>query len=596
MLPRFYLACALSFGPSVAFAQSTAAASTAIFTSGVWSGNVTPTSVSVVTRLVTAGQKVRLQVSTSATLTPAIFSSAATTAASAGNTLTLSVQGLQPDTDYYYGIEVAGVLRTEAISRGQFHTFPLGRASFRIAFASCSDYNAPDQRAFDAIAAEKPLLFIHMGDLHYHDTNSTNVDDYRANYDAVLNQPNQSALYRSVPLAYMWDDHDFCGNDSDTTFIGRDTARAVYKERAPHYPIASNAGGTIAQSFTVGRVRVIMTDLRSAADPPTKKDNSAKSHLGTAQKAWFKQELINARDAGFPVVLWVSTNPWIGQLDPTEDIDNWTSYQTERTEIANFIRDNRITNVAILAGDMHALAYDDGTHSDYATGGGAPLSVLQAASLTQGGSIKGGPYSGAPLPGSPQYGILEVYDSGGPSIACRFLGMRAGDGRKMSYTFSTFNVASPQAQAFSNISTLARLATGDDSLVSGFVIPGSASRTILVRAVGPTLAQFGVADALAAPQLIVFQNGKPIVTNQAWASAPVPVNADAGNLSDPEAGDAINRLNAAFDSVGAFRLTDPTSLDAAALLTLAPGSYTIQVKSATGTAGSTLLEVYNVPQ
>jgi hypothetical protein len=222
--------------------------------------------------------------------------------------------------------------------------------------------------------------------------------------------------------------------------------------------------------------------------------------------------------------------------------------------------------------------------------------VLQAASLTQGGSIKGGPYSGAPLPGSPQYGILEVYDSGGPSIACRFLGMRAGDGRKMSYTFSTFNVASPQAQAFSNISTLARLATGDDSLVSGFVIPGSASRTILVRAVGPTLAQFGVADALAAPQLIVFQNGKPIVTNQAWASAPVPVNADAGNLSDPEAGDAINRLNAAFDSVGAFRLTDPTSLDAAALLTLAPGSYTIQVKSATGTAGSTLLEVYNVPQ
>ncbi len=596
MLPRFYLACALSLGSAVALAQPTTSASVAIFASGVWSGNVTPTSASVVTRLVTAGQKVRLQVSTSATLTPAIFSSAATTAVSAGNTLTLSVQGLQPDTDYYYGIEVGGVLRTEAISRGQFHTFPLGRASFRIAFASCSDYNAPDQRAFDAIAAEKPLLFIHMGDLHYHDTNSTNVDDYRANYDAVLNQPNQSALYRSVALAYVWDDHDFCGNNSDTTAVGRDTARAIYKERAPHYPLANNAGSTIAQSFTVGRVRVIMTDLRSAADPSSKKDNASKTHLGAAQKAWFKQELINARDAGFPLVLWVSTNPWIGQLDPTEDIDNWTGYQTERTEIANFIRDNRITNVAILAGDMHALAFDDGTHSDYATGGGAPLTVLQAASLTQGGSIKGGPYSGAPVAGSPQYGILEVYDSGGPSIACRFIGMRAGEGRKMTYTFSTFNAASPQAQAFSNISTLSRLASGGDSLVSGFVIPGTASRTVLVRAVGPTLAQFGISDALSAPQLVVFQNGTAIVTNEAWAAAPAPGNADATSPSDPAPNATIDRLNAAFDQVGAFHLIDPASRDAAALLTLAPGSYTIQVKSATGTAGSTLLEVYNVPQ
>ncbi len=596
MLPRFYLACALSLGSAVALAQPTTSASVAIFASGVWSGNVTPTSASVVTRLVTAGQKVRLQVSTSATLTPAIFSSAATTAVSAGNTLTLSVQGLQPDTDYYYGIEVGGVLRTEAISRGQFHTFPLGRASFRIAFASCSDYNAPDWRAFDAIAAEKPLLFIHMGDLHYHDTNSTNVDDYRANYDAVLNQPNQSALYRSVALAYVWDDHDFCGNNSDTTAVGRDTARAIYKERAPHYPLANNAGSTIAQSFTVGRVRVIMTDLRSAADPSSKKDNASKTHLGAAQKAWFKQELINARDAGFPLVLWVSTNPWIGQLDPTEDIDNWTGYQTELTEIANFIRDNRITNVAILAGDMHALAFDDGTHSDYATGGGAPLTVLQAASLTQGGSIKGGPYSGAPVAGSPQYGILEVYDSGGPSIACRFIGMRAGEGRKMTYTFSTFNAASPQAQAFSNISTLSRLASGGDSLVSGFVIPGTASRTVLVRAVGPTLAQFGISDALSAPQLVVFQNGTAIVTNEAWAAAPAPGNADATSPSDPAPNATIDRLNAAFDQVGAFHLIDPASRDAAALLTLAPGSYTIQVKSATGTAGSTLLEVYNVPQ
>ncbi|MEY2877962.1 MAG: hypothetical protein RLZZ15_342, partial [Verrucomicrobiota bacterium] len=247
----------------LAFAGVLRAQGPSPFVTGVWSGNVTPTTASVVVRLTATGLRARLAVSTNAALTSPIFSPLATTTAAAGNALTLSVQGLQADTDYFYGIEVAGVVRTEANSRGRLRTFPLGRGSFKIAFGSCGDFRHADQRAFDAILAEKPLLFIHTGDLHYLDTNSVNTEDYRVNYDAVLNHPNQSALYRNIPLAYMWDDHDFCGNGSDSTAIGREAARAVYRERAPHYPIATTAGGTMAQAFTIGRVRVIMTDLRS---------------------------------------------------------------------------------------------------------------------------------------------------------------------------------------------------------------------------------------------------------------------------------------------------------------------------------------------
>ena len=578
MLPRFFLALVLPLTASAVRAQTAALAATASFASGVWCGNVTPTSASVVVRLTASGQKVRLQVGANTALTPPIFSGAANTAAIAGNTVTLTVQGLQPDTEYYYGVEVAGVLRGEHNSRGRFRTFPAGRGSFRIAFASCSDYRAADQRVFDAILAERPLLFIHTGDLHYNDTNTTNPDDYRANYDSVLNQPNESALYRNVPVAYVWDDHDSMGNDSNGTFVGVATARAVYGERVPHYPIAAAAGGAIAQSFTIGRVRVLMTDTRSAADPPGKIDDASKSMLGAAQKTWFKQELVNARDAGCPLVLWISTNPWIGQITPGEDNDSWRSYQTERTELANFIRDNRITNLVMLSGDMHALAYDDGTHSDYATGGGAPLTVLHAAALTQGGSIKGGPYTGAPLPGDQHYGILEVYDVGGPSVACRFLGMRAGEGTKLSYIFSSCNTGALSGQALVNISTLAHVNADNNTAVSGFVISGDTPRTVLVRAVGPTLAQFGLTDALAQPQLVVYQGGKIIASNDAWAP-----------------GDqAATSLNAAFDRVGAFRLTDRASRDAAILLTLAPGSYTLSVKSANGASGSALVEIYNV--
>ncbi|MBI5770142.1 MAG: alkaline phosphatase D family protein [Verrucomicrobia bacterium] len=546
------------------------------FQSGVWCGNVTATSGSVVARLTSAGVRVRLQVSTNAGLTGAVFSGVVTTAATSGNTAFLTVTGLKPDTDYYYGIEVAGALRTEAISRGRFHTFPIAKGSFKIAFSGDSDYRHPDQQAFDAIVAERPLLFIHLGDFHYNDTNSTVADDYRANYDNVLNHPNQGALYRSTAVAYMWGDHDFCGNDSDGTAIGRDAARVVYKERVPHYPIISTAGGTMTQAFTIGRVRVLMTDTRSAATAATARESASKTRLGTAQKNWFKQELIAARDSGFPMILWVNPDPWIGAASPGSDM--WAGYTTERTEIANFIRDNRIQNVVSISADMHALAYDDGTNSDYATGGGAPITVLHAAALTAGGSIKGGPYTGGAIAGNQQYGILEVYDSGGPSVACRFLGMRVGEGQKLTYIFSS-SANGAGGHSLVNISTLARISATNDSITSGFVLSGTSPRNVLIRAVGPTLSAFGVNDALPAPVLSVYQGEQLVATNSAWAGT----------------ADGATPLVTAFDRAGAFRLLDETSRDSALVLALAPGAYTVQVKSADGSPGSTLLEVYEVP-
>lgn len=545
------------------------------FIGGVWAGNVTPTSATVSVRLNGSGLRVRLQVSRSESLVSPVYSSVLTTVATTGNTAKLTVQGLVPDTDYYYGIEVAGALRRETVSRGRFRTFPLGRASFRVAFASCGDFRAADQSAFPAIVAENPLLFIHMGDLHYSDTNSTVADEYRYNYDNVLGHYAQGALFRRMPVAYMWDDHDFSGNDSDTTAIGRDTARSVFKERVPHYPLGA-AGGTVAQAFTVGRVRFIMTDLRSAAVSPGAKETTSKTKMGSGQKAWFKQELINARDNAFPLIVWVCPDPWIATAGLGEE--SWGGYATERTEIANFIRDNRITNITIISGDMHGLAYDDGTNSDYATGGGAPMTVLHAAALTQEGSVKGGPYSGAAIPGSPQYGILEIYDNGGTSVACRFLGIHANEGRRMVHIFSS-SIAGSKEHSIVNISTLARVTSSSDSLVSGFVISGTTNRSILVRAIGPTLAAFGVTDSLARPVLSVYQGERLVATNSGWSGLE---RSGASTLTD------------AFDRAGAFRLVDEGSADAALILSLPPGAYTVQVKSADGSAGAALLEVYEL--
>ena len=555
------------------------------FGSGAWSGNVTSTSATVCIRLNGPGQHVRLVVSTNDQLSAAIFSAEASFVAAAGNVASLDIGGLQPNTGYFYGIEVAGVLRTDPISRGRFRTFPQGAGSYKIALIGDGDYRDPDHRVYDAVLAENPLLLLFNGDLHYSDINTTVTEDYRVAYDNVLKHPVQGALFRSAPVAYMWDDHDFSGGDnSNGTATGSAAARTVYREYVPHYPLRV-ADGTIGQAFTVGRVRIIMTDLRSAATPQSSPESAGKTKLGAAQKAWFKQELISARDAGFPLVLWVSPDPWIGPA--TLGDDSWAGYATERTEVANFIRDNRIGNLVIFSGDMHAMAYDDGTHSDYATGGGAPLVVLHAAPLTRDSNIKGGPFTAGPFLGTQQYGILEVNDTGGSSVQCRFSGKRLGEGAKIFFQFSASvgsieprgltTVDPAQERALVNLAARGRIGSPSDTLIAGFVLGGQTPRNILIRGVGPSLAAFGVTDALPLPMVSLFKGSTLLASNENWGLA------DAA------------RLTAVFDRAGAFRLLSTGSRDAALYMTLEPGAYTAQASSFNGALGSVLLEIYEVP-
>src|SRR5262249_13049335 len=122
---------------------------------------------------------------------------------------------------------------------------------------------------------------------------------------------------------------------------------------------------------------------------------------------------------------------------------HWSVFSTERTEIANFIKEHNIRGLAILHGDSHMLAADNGQFSDYATGGGAPLPVMCAAPLDQNPSIKGGPYSQGVYrvrKGEGCFGLVTVRDEGGP-ITVRFSGRNNKDEEKISLEF-TVGVAS----------------------------------------------------------------------------------------------------------------------------------------------------------
>ena len=140
-----------------------------------------------------------------------------------------------------------------------------------------------------------------------------------------------------------------------------------------------------------------------------------------------------------------------------------------------------------------------------------------------------------------------------------------------------YDTAPTTAPRLVNVSARSRVGVGESALFAGFVIGGSTSRTLLVRAIGPTLGAFGVTGMLADPRLDIFAAG---------AAAPL-----AGN--DNWNGDSA--LVATFAVVGAFPLPAGTSRDAVLRITLEPGAYTARISGVGNTTGEALLEIYEVP-
>lgn len=122
-----------------------------------------------------------------------------------------------------------------------------------------------------------------------------------------------------------------------------------------------------------------------------------------------------------------------------------------------------------------------------------------------------------------------------------------------------------------NVSARNRVGTGGDLLIAGFVVDGVGPKTVLIRAVGPTLAAFGVQGVLADPKLQIFQGERQVAENDDWSPS----------------------LAAAFGRVGAFPLV-AGSYDAALTLTLQPGAYTVQISGVNGGTGEALVEIYEL--
>jgi len=133
-----------------------------------------------------------------------------------------------------------------------------------------------------------------------------------------------------------------------------------------------------------------------------------------------------------------------------------------------------------------------------------------------------------------------------------------------------YDLSTPPTSNLVNVSSRGFVGTGDSVLIGGIIVRGVAPETVLFRAIGPDLANFGVANALANPVIDVRDaNGARIAFNDNWKDS-------------QEAQISGTGLQPANDN------------DAAALLTLPAGNYTAIVSGVNSTTGVALVEAYEI--
>jgi len=137
---------------------------------------------------------------------------------------------------------------------------------------------------------------------------------------------------------------------------------------------------------------------------------------------------------------------------------------------------------------------------------------------------------------------------------------------------AAYEVGQPEAPLV-NLATRGHVRTGSDVMIGGFVIAGGASQTVAIRAAGPSLGAYGIANPLANPTLTLVRSSDQavIATNDNWGTA-----ANASQLA-------------------AKGLAPAHALESALLVNLPPGAYTAIVSGAGGGTGVGTVEVFRAP-
>jgi alkaline phosphatase D len=305
-------------------------------------------------------------------------------------TVKVDVGNLRPGRTYYYAFTAGG----ERSPIGRTKTLPDRADRLRFASVSCSNYPAGYFNVYRCVANRPDLdAVLHLGDYIYEFANArygdgsasgrvplpageaSTLEDYRNRYATYRSDVDLQEAHRLHPFIVVWDDHE-SANDAwsggagnhDPLKEGTWATRfaAAYRAYREWMPIreSPDTGIHLYRSFRFGDLAdLIMLDTRGLRDQQLPGNDLAalsdpkRSLLGAAQESWFFEQLRASQRAGSrwrilgQQILFTPLSP---PGFPVANTDVWDGYAPARNRVFDMLASDRITDVAILTGDIHS--------------------------------------------------------------------------------------------------------------------------------------------------------------------------------------------------------------------------------------------------
>lgn len=308
----------------------------------------------------------------------------------------------------------------------------------RLACGSCYKPKE-DQGIWKVIAADRPQLFLFMGDNVYADTDDP--AKIAESYRELNEQEDYATFSRKVPILPIWDDHDYGRNDAGRDYPQREISARLFFD-AFRFPSDHEARSTpgVYHSRTFGpagrRLQVILLDTRSFRSPLVEvRKNGRKAYepqsgpeatlLGESQWQWLAGQL--AQPADLRIV--VSS---IQVLVDNHRFEKWGNFPAERQKLLKLLSRTRVGPVLLLSGDRHLaeVARIPGQKL------GLPFHLVEMTSsgMTHAGASNDP--SSYRIPGTytdqTNYGLLDIdWEGARPSV---MLNIKSAKGRTLSRT------------------------------------------------------------------------------------------------------------------------------------------------------------------
>ena len=489
----------------------------AVFRHGVASGDPLSDRVILWTRVTPAAATgevtVSWQVSRDAKFGQIVSRGEARTGAARDFTVKVDARGLAPGTTYYYRFDSLG--GRSAI--GRTRTLPReGVSRLRMGVVSCSNLPQGYFNAYACLAKRADLdVILHLGDYIYEYANKGYGDgtaigripapdqeiialqDYRERHAQYKADPDSQAIHRQHPFIVVWDDHEFTNNawsggaqnhDPDKGegewAARRAAAVQAYYEWMPIREDAQTKQERIYRAFRFGDLatlvmldtRLIGRDLQVLRDDTAAIERPGRQLLGPEQEGWLAEQMVTSvRNKATWNLLGqqVMFAPQTAANTRAGNPDSWDGYRASRSRVFDMIERAKVSNVAVLTGDVHSSwAYD------------LPRDPFAAYDRTTGKGSLGVEFAGTSV--SSPSGV-----GGGPDGEQQLAGLRAArphlhyvDGRYRGYFVVDLTRERLQADFYSVATILDR--TTSERFERGFVTATGANHLVAAATPAPT--------------------------------------------------------------------------------------------------------------